>query len=149
MDELSFLTLMLLINHRISLVLVAICECRILAKKKRESYALIQGANTPSNHASPCRNHMDWRAHQSTKPTLQQGRHVVIQHEASRKDPHQRQWPGAGPTGQPTIVVGRPVGPSTNLPLWREASGRCPKVNSKCHMSSFGRVGAGFTPLLI
>ena len=147
MDEFAFLTLMLLINHRISLVLVAICECRILAKKKRESYALIQGANTPSNHASPCRNHMDWRAHQSTKPTLQKLRHVAMQLEASRNDTGQRRWPGARPTGRPTPLVGRPVGASTASPLWREASWRLPNDGSKCHMSSFRREGAGFTPL--
>ena len=147
MDELAFLTLMLLINHQIPLVLVAFYECRFLADNKVQSHPLIQRANMPSNHVSPRRHHMDWRAHQSTKPTLQQGRHVAIQQEPSRKDPHQWRWPGARPTGRPTPLVGRPVGASTASPLWREASWRLPNDGSKCHMSSFRREGAGFTPL--
>jgi len=44
-------------------------------------------------------------------------------------------------------TVGRLVGASTDLPLWRDASWRLPKVGSKCYMSSFGHVGAGFTLL--
>ena len=141
MDELAFFTLMMLINHRIPLVLVAICECRILTENKGKSYPFIQGANTPSNHASLRRHHMDWRAHQSTKLMLQQGRHVAIQQGTSRKDPRQGGGQGLSP------LVGRPVGASTASLLSREASWRLSNDGSKCHMSSFGCEGAGFTPL--
>ena len=43
MDELAFLTLILLINHRIPHVLVEFYECRFLAKNKGQSCPLIQG----------------------------------------------------------------------------------------------------------
>ena len=51
MDELTFLTLMLLINHQIPLVLVAFYECRFLAKNEGQSHPLIQGAKVPSNQS--------------------------------------------------------------------------------------------------
>ena len=44
MDELAFLTLMLLINHRIPHVLVEFYECRFWAKNEGQSYPLIQAA---------------------------------------------------------------------------------------------------------
>ena len=44
MDELAFLTLMLLINHRIPHVLIEFYECRFWAKNEGQSYPLIQGA---------------------------------------------------------------------------------------------------------
>ena len=46
MDEHAFLTLMILINHRIPHVLVEIYGCRFLAKIEGQSYPLIQGAKT-------------------------------------------------------------------------------------------------------
>ena len=70
-----------------------------------------------------------------------------MQQEASWEVTSQRRWPVGRPTGRPTIVVGRSVGLATYLPLWREALWRLPNDGSKCRMSSFGREGAGFTPL--
>ena len=51
MDEPTFLTFILLINHRIPHVLVAFYECRFLAKNEGQSHPLIQGAQVLSNQS--------------------------------------------------------------------------------------------------
>ena len=70
MDEFAFLTLMLLINHRIPHVLVEFYDCRFLAKNKGKSHPLIQGAKAASNHASPRR--LTWIG----EPTSEENRHT-------------------------------------------------------------------------
>jgi len=124
MDDLAFLTLVLLIYHQIPYVLVEFYECRFLAKNKGQSYPLIQGAKVPSNHKPPHEHHMDWRAHKPQQTDVPQAQVINREHEGPlTSDPAQDEgsW-RAGQVGRPCRSAEPTLAPPPRLLLRRGAS---------------------------
>ena len=141
MDELAFLTLILLINYRIPHVLIEFHECYFLAKNKSQSYPLTQGAKVSSNYASPRSHHMDWRARQWSKPmyqTLRKWKYkrnllgsllVKVVDQGLGPLVGQTYWPAHQGTPQPTFFLGGQL--SRDFLMTVQGATRA-KINQNC-----------------
>jgi len=131
MDELAFLTLILLINHQIRHVLVEFYECMFLAKMKG--------------------NHILWSKEQKQHPITHRHADITwIRGPTRASNGHNRgsgmwqcnknlpsNFPDKGGGQWLGPLVGQLVSESTDLPLWWEASWRFPYGGSRCHTHGF------------